>query len=326
MSLPTLQKTWLFSLNNRIAYVSLIDGLSSLVFGVKAYLKTQGYVVKGSCDGTTGAMDAVDRIASKTNFQTRNASAGAAQSWIVLTDASGVDTLITYKGATDDAATVAFSPGGHYVAAGTSNQKPTATDELISTSAFTLIGATTSGDRVWSCMVDSTHKMFRVLVASGGSFVGSVWGVEIVQSRTVSVTFSPPVWGFQFDPSTAVNWNALFATLYSANTCGGLALANGHNIQALGGMEMFGQGAVISNTTWGNIKTELQGASGYPIFPWAIGSITTGAQGPIGNLFDWWLGRTSGANDGDVYGSNQFVTTKGGMLWPWDGVTNPVMA
>jgi hypothetical protein len=329
MSLPTLQKSWVFSLNNRITFVSLIDTLSRLVFGVKNYLKTQSYTVKGSCDGTTGAMDGVDRIASQTNFQTRATIAGAAQSWIVLTDGSGVDILITYLGSADDKATVGFSPGGRYVAAGTANQKPTATDEQLPVSGFTMVGVTASGDRVWSCMVDSTHKMFRVLVARAGVFVGAAWGVEIVQSRVTSVPFSPPVWGFSFDPSVAANWNVNFANSivggggYIQNTIGGLAFANNAAIQCSGGLEMFGNLA----TFWGNIKTELQGSSGYPIFPWAIGCASAAAanRGPVGNLFDWWLGRTTTAADGDVYGANQFITTAGGMLWPWDGATNPVM-
>jgi hypothetical protein len=53
----------------------------------------------------------------------------------------------------------------------------------------------------------------------------------------------------------------------------------------------------------------------------------------MGNLIDTWLGRTSGDTPGDTYGALQFINMLGGagglnggsIVWPWDGVTAPVM-
>lgn len=325
MTLPTVQKTWAFSASNRITYVSLNDTAASYMFGVKAFLKTAGYTVKGSCDGTTGAMDAVDRWATKANATTRGAAAGNAQSWVVLTDGSGVDILIAYMGSVDDRFLVSFSPSGVFAAAGTPNQQPTATDQQnFIPGTATMVGTATSGDRVWHAMVDSQNKMFRVMIASAGSFVGLTWGVEIISSRvTGGVSFTPPVWGFSWLPTqlTAAAGTG-FGSTYAVNSRGGLAKANGINLNCEGGLEYFGG----APNNWGNVKTELQGATGYPIFPLSIGSETAGAQGPLGDLFDWWLGRTSSVSHGDVYGSNQFVCVGPGVFWPWTGVSPPTMA
>lgn len=329
MTLPTVQKTWSISASNRVTYVSLNDTVASILYGVKNYLVTTGaYTVKYTCDGTTGptsGSDHTDRWASKANCTTRfNGSAGA-QSFVVLTDGNGCDILITYAGATDDIFKVSFSPSGVFTPAGTANQQPTATDQQdFVPGTVSSILATTSGDRLWSCWVDSQNKLFRVAIARAGSWVGLIWGVELVASRVSGgVSFSPAVWGFNYTPANMTAGSAIGfgATNYSVNVRGGLAKANSTNIQCLGGLEYFGGDAA----QWGNVKTELQGSTGYPIFPLSVGSITAGAQGPVGDLYDWWLGRTTSVSHGDVYGSNQFACMGPGIFWPWTGVAAPVM-
>jgi hypothetical protein len=329
MTLPTVQKTWSISACNRITYASLLDTASSVMYGVKNYLvATGGYTVKYTCDGTTGptsSSDHTDRWASKTNAQTRATIVGAAQSFCVLTDGNGADILIAYQGATDDVFKVSFSPSGAFLPAGTANQQPTATDQQdFVPGTITAVGTNTSGDRLWSCWVDSTKKLFRVAVARAGAWVGLQWGVELVSSRVTSVSFSPAIWGFSFITGQQTAQSATgFSTSYAVNLRGGLARANATNIQCEGGLEIF---AGVANN-YGTTKTELQGSTGYPIFPLSIGSSTAGATGPVGDLYDWWLGRTASASPGDVYGSNQFIImgSTGGVFWPWTGVAPPTM-
>jgi len=324
MSLPTVAKNWIISPCNRITFVSLNDTMAAYLFGAKAFLKTNHWAIKGSCDGTTGAMDAVDRWASKANATTRGAAAANAQSWVVFTDANGCDILFTYQGASDDIARISFSPGGLFVAAGTPNQQPTATDEQVICSATSLINATASADRLWTGWATDDHKMFRFAIARGGVWVGLVFGVEAVSSTVVTATFSPAVWGFCCTPAN-LNTNSFIGT-FSANARGGLARTVVSSVpfscQVLFGLELYN----ASVLTWGNVKTELQGAVGYPIFPVGIGTTTAGSQGKLGNLIDWWLARTT-ATDGDTYGALQFIVvgTSGGVIFPWDGVTTPVM-
>lgn len=326
MSLPTVFKTWVISPNNRIAFVSLIDTMGKYLFGVKAFLKTNGYTVKGSCDGTTGSMDSTDRWASGANVATRATIAGAAQSWVVLTDGNGCDILLTYQGASDDIARISFSPGGLMVAAGTPAQQPTATDEQVIASATSLILATASADRLWNGWVSSDRKNCRFAIARSAAWVGITWGVEAVQSTVVTAVFNPPVWGFAFTPANLAGTLAGLYGGYVASTRGGLAKTVVSSVafscQCYIGSEMYN----ATPTTFGNTKTELQGAVGYPMFPLAIGSNTAGASGKVGNLLDWWLGRTATA-DADVYGALQFIVvgTAGGVVWPWDGITSPVL-
>ena len=83
-----------------------------------------------------------------------------------------------------------------------------------------------------------------------------------------------------------------------------------------------------SATVFATIKPELQGAEGTPLFPIVVASNTAGGRGKLGNLYDWWLGRT--ALDGDVYGTFQLVCLTGlagigTLVWPWDSATPPVV-
>lgn len=92
MALPTLQRTWLFSTNNRINFVSLNDTTSRVLFAIKNFLvATLGYAVKYTCDGTTGptsANDHTDRWLSPASCTTRGAGTANPQSFAVLTDSN----------------------------------------------------------------------------------------------------------------------------------------------------------------------------------------------------------------------------------------------
>lgn len=322
MSLPTISKTWTISANNRIPYTSLNNTLATYFLGVKNFLVAHGYTVKGSGNGTTGAMDATDRWITAANVNTRGAAAGNAQSWVVLTDANGADLCLTYQGATDDVGRISFSTGSLFVAAGTPQNQPTATDEVVITSANTLISTNTTQDRLWFGWVDSTSKLCRFAVARNGSWTGQLWGLELVGSSAISgavVVWSPLIWGFSF---------AQNAGLVGAVTAGFTrvtASAVATTCSMVIGYEKFG----ASQSYFSNTKTPLQGAKGFPAVPIYIGSTTTGARGKFGKLFDTWLGRADGA-DGDLYGSAQFIgiagySGAGTGLWPWDGNSSPVL-
>lgn len=332
MALPTKQKTWVFSPCNRITFVSLNDTMATYLFGIKTFLKANGYTVKGSCDGTTGAMDAVDRWATKANATTRGANTTTANSWIVLTDANGCNICLSYVGATDDVARLSFSPGGLYVAAGTPAFTPTATDEQLFCSGVSLINNTASADRLWSGMVSSDSKLCRFMIARSGVWVGMVWGVELLTPATTlggAVAFSPAVWGFAYTVANMTIANVAGASAqYSANSKGGLARvvisSVPINIQVGGGGEALANSVAGIVGRFNDIQPELQGANGYPMAPIVCSSGTTSAQGKLGNRIDWWTGRSSGQADGDTYGTLNFIQV-GQLAFPWDGTTTPTM-
>lgn len=320
MALPTKQKTWIISPNNRVVFASLVQTSREILFGFKNFIKANGIATKGSCNGTTGAMDGpgTDRWAAATDAGTRGATTTTPVSWWCGLMPNGVQVLFSYVGGTDDVFRVSFSPGGLFVLAGTPTHTPTATDEQVICSSNSTIDATTSLDRIWNGWIDSSANSIRFMVFRNSAMVGRAWGVETVSSRVTAVPYSPAVWGFCYTTAGLLQNN--FLSGYSVNTQGGLTRINGINVSCGGGAEIF-----LGNfATFAVIKPELQGAVGYPIVPLSIGSNTVGARGPVADLIDWWLGRTSGAAEGDVYGNAEFVTFGGfgsgaPMLWPWDG-------
>jgi hypothetical protein len=301
--------------------VSLIGTTQALLFGVKDFLKnTGGYTIKGSCSSGTGAMDGTDRWTSTSTVTPRATASNTSQAWVVLTDGNGADILFTYQGSTDDVARISYSPNGIFVVAGTANNQPTATDELVITSATSLVDSTASADRVWNGWVSSDKKHFRVNIARSGSWVALAWGVEVITSTIVTsavlsdsgVVFSPQIWGF-----------AASATTLSFSAQVGI-------IRAVIGSSIFTPAALfciespVSAAALAGTRLELQASIGYPLFPLSVVSTTTGAKGKIGNLIDWWLGRTSGNLDGQTYQFKLIVSNGGSsVVWPWDGNTVP---
>lgn len=323
MALPTPAKTWTISASNRITFVSLLDTSQKYALGIKNFLIANGYTVKGSCSAGTGAMDAVDRWTVSTDVAPRATTAAASQAWFVLVDGNGCNLLLDFLGSADDQFRVAYSPGGLYVAAGTANQQPTATDEVVIFTSASWINSTASADRVWNGWVDSQSKLCRFAIARSGAWIGLQWGLELITSRVTGppAVHSPAVWGFSYVPN--VNFYSNVTTIGAA----GPKIASVQiNVAIVAGLEVYNS----SDVQWQNIQTEAQGSVGYPIWPVYIGTTTSGAQGKLGDLIDWWYGRTVTVADGDTYGTLQFLNMNGtgnpgGILWPWDGATTPVL-
>lgn len=320
MTLPAVTKTWVISPNNRITFVSLNDTMARYLFGIKAFLKTNGYTVIGSSTGAAAGMDAVDRWVTFANVVTRGAAAGNAQSWIVLRDGNGADILLTYQGATDNIARISFSPGQLFVAAGTPTQQPTATDEQVVTSASDLINANTNTDRIWNGWVSSDAKYCRFNIARAGAWVGKAWGIEnFTHALVAPAAIANVVWGFAMPAGQNTIPNGFQIGVARATVS-----AVAFNCLVFFGAELAQNNPVINQT----IKPELQ--SQWLIFPLSIASSTAGARGKLGNLIDQWAGR-SDAVDGSYYGQLQFLAIQGywgvgaSGLWPWDGVSVPLM-
>lgn len=333
VALPVKQKTWVISPNNRITFVSLLDTMQRYLHGAKTFLKANGYTVKGSASAGTGAMDGVDRWTATTDVTPRATIAGASQAWLVLVDGNGVEILIAYQGASDDICRISIcADGTGFSAAGTPNQQPTSSlsNEQILTSATSTIGAA-GGDRLWNGWVDSQHKLCRFGLFSGNTGVGKTWAVELTSPVVVSpVVFSPPVWGFSWAAPSAGTWPvASGAATAGVFRC--VASSVSKLCTAKLGMEVFGVAGSLS----ANIKAPAQGGAGYLMQSGAIATDTAGAEGKYANLFDQWYlqGNLSSVGVvGDTLGTLEFIFmgtagNGGGILvWPWDGVTTPVLA
>lgn len=328
MALPAKQKTWIISPCNRITYVSLNDTMARFLYGVKQHLKANGYTVKGSSDGAAGAMDGVDRWTGPvTGTIMRGATVTTAQSWIVLTDANGVNICFAYMGGFDYVARISMSSTGNYAAAATSaTHTPTVSDgsEAVLCTTVDLINATASADRLWSCWVSSDAKSFRVGIARQNVWVGGFWGVETFVSVAYgpAVTVSPATLGWFFTAATLANQGL---TAQGANIRGGYVRTIVSSVARVCsiafGAECFGAASAFAQSQVGqDIAPELQGGVDFPIKPVSLYSITTGSRGKIGNLPDVWLGKTAGG-EGNIYGNGEFIAvgTGGDIVWPWDG-------
>ena len=319
MSVPAHAKTWVYSMNNRIPYVSVFNTMQQYLHGVKTFLKANGYVCKGSSASGVGAMDGTDRWTTPASVTPRATAAAQVQPWIVLTDGNGFDLLITYQGAADYVCRISSSQTGAFVVASTPTHQPTAVDEVVFLSGVDTIDSQT-GDRLWFGWVDSEHKMCRFAIARSGMWTGQLWGLELGVSTVIGppAVWNPPVFSFAFRPNAAL-WNGSQTVGFARPIVASVGVPITLNMM----MEVFNN----QFNLWGNVKPEAQGGLGYPMFPLSLCSTTTGGNGKLCTLIDWYLGR-SAQTDGDTMGSLQWINmnifSTGGM-WPWDGATAPVL-
>ncbi len=331
MAIPTITRAWTISGNNRYTYVTVLSAMQNFALSMKNFLKTtMGYTVKGSCTAGTGAMDGVDRWSVSTDVTPQGANPTSSQAWFVLTDGNGVDILLAFQGGSFDVFRFSFSPSGSYVAAGTANNQPTATDECLIVSGQTIVNASTSMDRVWHMWGSSDKKMCRFALFRNGVLI-TFWGVEQCMSTVQPpATFSPPVWGYF--------WNSLTMGVFSGSLMAGGGSPNGGVCKVHTSLDVFpvlggggeGFGAVGGSTgSFYNVeKPELQGSNGEILVPLTITSITTNAEGKLGNRIDWWAAitgtTTTTPSNGDTF-ANLSMIAIGQAVLPWDGATIPVV-
>lgn len=354
MALPTKLVSWNYSLQNRITYTSLSQTMSEVMYLLKERLKSEGWTVKGSCDGTAGSppnvpnMSGIDVWTSPASAATYSSSASAPMSWIVLTDANGYDICLSYNSTAADIYRIAVSFSGGYVLAATPTFQPTSTTEQVLNTFYTsttqeaptLLGrtGTTSpyllvGDRLVSIWTRPDSKGFRVAVACQGAW-RACFGVDM----HAPVAYGP---GVNVALSHAFYLNGLYTNWSSTNA--GVALGTVTNSGAnqfynisrrfdLGGISMLlahsmevtridnATSSVFDMNELHGFAPELQGSVDYVMKRKGLVSITSSARGKVGNNIDWWCGRAP-AVDGDTYGNREFIVINGdaGFVWPWDG-------
>jgi hypothetical protein len=329
MALPVLSKSWSAGMlvNQRITFVSLLTTLGSYITGNTNQMIARGMTCVGSSNGVTAALDGVNRCTTAAGFAVRAANTTTAQSWIVLSDGV-IQILFTYTGASDDIARVSFSPGALFVIAGTATFAPTATDEQVIAATTSLIGATASGDRVFTVWMDSTHRHWRTIVFRAGiPAAGPLWIEPFDSSPLISPAVATvPVWGGFQGATSLANMNVL-AGAFSANARGGVCratfAAGVTNVQLGGSFESFND----SSTIFDGVTCEAQGGQ-FIIQPLGLQSQTTNARGKIGNRIDWYHtgdNQVCGALTVDlnwvIINNQTTATSGGGLLWPWNGST-----
>lgn len=312
--------------------------------GVGGFLpSTMGYTVKGSSNGTTGAMDGTNRITAASAWATQANGASSAISWIVLTDGAGVDWCFSYNSASVDICRLAHSQGGNYVVAGTATFQPTATDEVFDVASGTWINATASAQRVGQFWGSSDKKMFRFAIFRSSVLASYMKGEKFTSGLISPSTFSLAVGGGTVGAIKSyyngTSFQSTSNTSYSATAYSDLTRAHAAGlditVQAGNGSETPGGGVgATASGNFGGFNAELpalQGGTGELMFPSQMGCIAPNADGKLGSVIDQWCAITNASNIpvlGDTYGSLQFfaVSTGGGIIVPWNGSTTPQVA
>lgn len=329
MTFPAVQKYFAagMALNQRLTFTSLNQILSAYITAITTQAIAKGFTRVGSCNGTTGALDGVSRWSS--TAAVRGANATTAQSWDIIQAANGAQTLFAYTGTSDDIATISCSPGGLYVLAGTPTFKPTATDEFIGPSSSTLIGTTTSGDRIANVWIDNAHNSWRAAVFRANIVAGTLIGCELFDPAFIvapGATCPVPVWCFLGVPVSISSAATVLGPYASVN-------AGGQTRMVVGGVPMtISMGATckalgLQASAENNVVQELNG-SNFLFRPIGLYSVTTNGKGDIGNRFDWLFSNEMKAC-GELDASKSWLLINNasaagvvpGVLWPWDTVS-----
>lgn len=327
-SLPAYLKTWNFTgLNQSVPYVSVNDEMAELLYRIKNYcVSTLGATVTYSCDGTTGpasGADHTDRWASKANATTRGANTTTANSFVVFPWGTG-QLCLSYVGASDDIARISFSPGGLFTPAGTANQTPTATDEIILLAAVSLVGNGTSANRVFHITGDTARTVLRVAVWRQNTLVISFGCERVLEAPGIPVG-TMVIWSSNTSASVATAAGSQIGSAAGTST----GAANEMKCYLNGAVRICFGGAVIFNnsTTFSNNPPLLNG--GVIPMPVLVGTTSANNDGWIGTRYDIIHPHTgsiaSGNTFDDIPQGLRMMAVSGWTAVPWDPAQGMLM-
>lgn len=339
-AIPAYVRTWTQKLTTgtpgaRITYSSLADTLQNYLYGVKEFLVAGGCTVVFSASagtGPTNSSDTTDRWSSASDVTPRATSAAASQAWIVLADGNSGQLLLAWQGSSDSIGRISYSPGALFTLAGTTNNQPTATDEIIISTGVTLVGTATSADRVWHGLISSDAKAYRFTVLRSSTAIGQTWSVE---------SFTPYTPGANVTISSVACWCYNPTAIDSTTSFLGspVAYAQGAQVKVtISGVDYttlssWNSWLVNSQVPLANSSAysqpEIQGANGYIPWPCMLFSSTTGARGYLGMGIDMWCANPENAASslyGQGFGPNYEWWQVGVWLWPNPSNTAPTIA
>ena len=351
MSLPTLNKTWQFSVNQTaLGQGSANASAAQLALTIKNSLKgfsNNPWVVRyssnasgttGSPTGTVGTVgDGIDHWTTQADINTGGSNSRHA--WMVMRQ-TGIATNFEMcwdfqSTSTLNTCAISVSPSAGFTG-GSATAAPTATDQV-----FVLGSINSQG--TWSSGIDTTHQAqvmqstdgycTRIIAYRGTATTTNLctyWSMERPQN-VVSGWINPSV-------TTFIGATSGIAPTYSNLSINGIS--DGYNPIVVGTftIKYSGEGSgnntntgglLVNNTSdnVGLVSNDFDGT--WPFYPVGIYSTTGLCRGKLGNLFDlWWA--PVGLNNGDTFpissATRQFVVM-GPLIFPWtnDG-TIPLLA
>lgn len=318
MALPTLVKTWQFSVNQAIAAqgTAKLDNARAIRLAKDALLAfaTNPWLMRYSCNSTTAgtAGDGVDRLTTDASFVWN--AAGSAHSWMVIRQtgiAANYEVCISCESASTPGGVLAIvvSPSAGFTG-GSTTARPTATDEVI-------VLASTS----WTSVATDIATRLSVMQSTDGQCT------RVIGAASGALTF---MWVFDRPANPTAGWsNPSVSVVQGANvglasqlSAAGSALAKMRSGSTNGNVvltcEGNSTGIIPTDAVFGNVANEI--SSEWPMIPIGFESYTVGVRGRHGTLQDIWYGSSSVAT-GDTYpndSSNQFAQF-GNIILPWNG-------
>jgi len=344
VSLPTLQKSWQFSVNRTIAKVGTnwTATTADLLFQIKDALTGFGsspWTVAYSCDGTTAgtAGDGVDRWASNADVVVSNALT-TAHSWMVLkqTGAGAGDVQILLNASPTSGGNLAYGlvfmltiSFGAGFTGGTKTSRPTASDEsvLVDSRGYPGVGGAAYGDPrqcFLHCMQSTDGENTRFIVMSEST---AIWLLCVETPTPRGLSISDPVLAISGCTIIGTSWPQAGWTAQTlctvANAVVKMPIA-GTKYDMWCTMEGDASGLMHNRVNVGANANDL--TSEWPMFPIGFACATTGARGIIGSVKDMWFG-SSGVPNGDTYDASSLSFAQfGQVIVPWDGTSVPVIA
>lgn len=331
MPLPTITKVWAQLLTagipgSRISFTTLLNTMQEFAFRLKDFLCASSsasvkYTLLWSASGGVGptnAADHTDRILNAAAWTPRATVAAASQAWYVLTGGQGEQVLITFQGATDDVCRISYSSGGLFVLAGTTNNQPTATDELVLLSAVSIVNSpSSSADRILHVWARDDGKGFRCAIFQNSAMAGPLFFVEEFSyglSGVPNVTVLPVTGGAY---ATGLLGATNLAGSFTPNQSGMLVRTrvSSVNFNCQSGFAMETCNGTTSTPAAFSSPQELHGGTFVP-YPLGIVGLTTGSKGRLGNMIDMWCVNPSGLALGDGFGNSYQFVQMFSLLWP----------
>lgn len=323
MPLPLVKKTWQYAHgSNTLSGSQKPDYDNSFLFAKNALLAfgSNPCTVVGSSDGTTAALDGVDRITASSKIV--NANTTSPHSWIVLNlvGMGSAQVMFDWNNSSILQLGITFSPGGLFTG-GSTTANPTATDSIVvHSNASQWIGQTAgTGGQFRIHVMRSTDGTNTRVFFCINSLVAGFWTFEKVWNPVSGwplpyIAAAVGISGNITDTSLLTFGNWPSNTKYSSQgPLGSMPLFLTYEAAPGGGSNAVGSRYAIPN--------ELSGE--YPLCPVGLWHDTTvGQRGRHGSIPDMYF-TVTGPVCGDTYpsdGSRQFVQM-GQMIVPADGTS-----
>jgi hypothetical protein len=338
MTLPVLEKTWQFSINNYSAPArTVVEQNKPAMLAIKNSLigfALHPWVVWGSCDGAGGAGsfgngDAVDRWVDTGDLIW--AAAASNHSWIVLTQhglgSANASICIDLSNANTYQCSLVLSPSAGFGVAngggdGTATARPTATDEVVLISNTNWGVTNTVGTRqVIHGMQSTDGECTRILVCSNGAVIG-FWMLDVPANAIAAWT--PLVLGNASGSTSAVQLTRAIQS--SITTPVGKAKIGAATVSMTMVYETYY--GVTSTIPFQWVPDDQ--SSEYTFFGLGVYCTTAGHRGKKARLVDIWFNMNNATDYGTGQpfpddGSYQFVNI-GQFIFPWNGTAKVALA